>query len=170
MTDTETDETELISKSQQKRDMEALKKLGWRLLDFSDDALRQLALPEPLLDAIRTAQRIKSHSARKRQMQFIGKLMRVIDVTPVKKAIDAADHHHSSQTREFHLVEDLREKLLAEGDSALPEVLSHFPRCDRQHLRKLVRQARKELETGQPPRTSRLLFRYLRELQEKPDY
>ena len=137
MTDTENDEIEEISKSQQKRDMEALKKLGWRLLEFSDDALRQLALPDTLLDAIRTAQRIKSNSARKRQMQFIGKLMRDIDATPIRKAIDAADHHHSSQTRGFHLVEELREKLLTEGDSALPEVLSHFPRCDRQHLRKL---------------------------------
>ena len=96
--------------------------------------------------------------------------MRDIDVTPVRKAVDAADHHQSSWTREFHLLEELREKLLAEGDSALPEVLSHFPRCDRQHLRKLVRQAKKELETRQPPRASRLLFRYLRELQDEPDY
>jgi ribosome-associated protein len=170
MTDTETDETELISKSQQKRDMDELKKLGWRLLEFSDDALRQLALPDTLLDAIRTAQRIKSNSARKRQMQFIGKLMRDIDATPIREAIDAADHHNSSRTREFHLIEELREKLLTDGDSAFPEVLSHFPRCDRQHLRKLVRQAKKEQETKQPPRASRLLFRYLRELQEEPDY
>ena len=161
MTNTETGETEDISKSQRKRDLEDLKKLGWRLLEFSDDALRQLALPETLLDALRTAQRIKSHGARKRQMQFIGKLMR---------DIDADDHHQSSRTREFHLIEDLREKLLAKGDSALPEVLSHFPRTDRQHLCKLVRQARKELETRQPPRASRLLFRYLRELQEEPGY
>ena len=170
MTNTETGETEDISKSQRKRDLEDLKKLGWRLLEFSDDALRQLALPETLLDALRTAQRIKSHGARKRQMQFIGKLMRDIDATPIREAIDAIDHHQSSQTREFHLIEDLREKLLTKGDSALPEVLSHFPRTDRQHLRKLVRQARKELETRQPPRASRLLFRYLRELQEEPDY
>jgi ribosome-associated protein len=170
MTDTKTGSTDVISKSQHKRDLEALKKLGWRLLEFSDDALRQLALPETLLDAIRTAQRIKSHGARKRQMQYIGRLMRDIDATPIREAIDAADHHQSSQTKEFHLIEDLREKLLAEGDGALPEVLSHFPRCDRQHLRKLVRQAKKEQETHQPPRASRLLFRYLRELQEEPDY
>jgi ribosome-associated protein len=57
-----------------------------------------------------------------------------------------------------------------EGDNALPEVLALFPRTDRQHLRKLIRQARKEQETRQPPRASRLLFRYLRELQEQSDY
>jgi len=167
MTDAKTGE---ISKSQLKRDLEALKKLGWRLLEFSDDALRQLALPETLLDALRTAQRIKAHGARKRQMQFIGRLMRDIDTTPVRKAIDAADHQQSSQTKEFHLIEDLREKLLAEGDGALPGVLSHFPHCDRQHLLKLVRQAKKEQAAQQPPRASRLLFRYLRELQEEPGY
>lgn len=170
MDDTKNHETDGTSKSQRKRDLEELKKLGWRLLEFSDDALRQLALPDILLDAIRTAQRIKSHSARKRQMQFIGKLMRDVDATPVREAIDAADHHHSSRDQEFHLIEELREKLLTEGDGALPEVLSHFPRCDRPHLRKLVRQAKNEQETRQPPRASRLLFRYLRDLQEEPDY
>lgn len=170
MTDSKSGETETISKSQRKRDLEELKKLGWRLLEFSDDALRQLALPDTLLEALRTAKRINSHGARKRQMQFIGKLMRDIDTTPVREAINADDHQQSSRTREFHLIEDLREKLLAEGDSALPDVLSHFPRTDRQHLRKLVRQAIKEQQTRQPPRASRLLFRYLRELQEEADY
>jgi ribosome-associated protein len=165
MTDTKTGE---ISKSQQKRDLEALKQLGWRLLEFSDDALRQMPLPETLLEALRTARRITSHGARRRQMQFIGKLMRGIDTAPVREAIDAADHQRSSQTREFHLIEELRDRLLAEGDAALPGVLSHFPQCDRQHLRKLVRQAQKEQAHDQPPRATRQLFRYLRELQENP--
>jgi ribosome-associated protein len=166
----ETGETGLVSKSQRKRDMESLKNLGWRLLEFSDDALRQLAMPDKLLDAIRTAKRIKSHGARKRQMQFIGKLMRDIDAAPIRKAVDLADHQQSTRSREFHLIEDLREKLLTEGDSALPEVLSYFPRAERQYLRKLVRQAKTEQETRQPPRASRLVFRYLRELQEEPEY
>ena len=173
MSDTKTAATDAfgqVSKSQRKRDMEALKNLGWRLLEFSDDALRQLAMPETLLDAIRTAKRIKSHGARKRQMQFIGKLMRDVDAAPIRDAVDAADHQQSTQSREFHLIEELREKLLAEGDSVLPEVLSHFPRAERQYLRKLVRQAKHEQENRQPPRASRLMFRYLRELQEESDY
>ena len=66
MIDTKIDATGEISKSQRKRDLEERKKLGWRLLEFSDDALRQLLLPDELLDALRTAQRIKSHGARKR--------------------------------------------------------------------------------------------------------
>ena len=163
------DHTE-ISKSQRKRDMDKLKKLGMELLEFSDDALRQLQLPETLLEAIRTGQRITSNNARKRQMQYIGKLLKDIDAAPLQKAVNARNHQHDTHTREFHLLEELRDKLVLEGDSALPAVLALFPRTDRQHLRKLIRQARKEQETRQSPRAARLLFRYLRELQEEPDY
>ena len=170
MHDSEHDDQSEISKSQRKRELDELKILGLELLEFSDDALRQLLLPDVLLDAIRTAKRITSNGARKRQMQYIGKLMKEIDDAAVKQAVDERKHQHSSQTRGFHLIETLRDKLLTNGDNALPEVLAQFPHTDRQHLRKLVRQARKEQETHQPPRASRLLFRYLRELQEKPDY
>jgi ribosome-associated protein len=164
------DDRDETSKSQRKRDIQELKRLGVELLGFSDDALRQLLLPEVLLDALRTAKRIHSNGARKRQMQYIGKLMQDIDATPVRQAIEDRNRQHATHTREFHLLETLREQLIADGDSVLPAALAQFPHADRQHLRKLVRQARKEQETRQPPRASRLLFRYLRELQEEPDY
>ena len=166
---TEEDGQTEISKSQRKRAMDELKKLGMELLEFSDDALRQLQLPETLLEALRTGKRITSNNARKRQMQYIGKLLKDIDATPLYAAVDARDHQHATHTREFHQIEELRDKLILEGDRALPAVLAVFPHTDRQHLRKLLRQARKEQETGQPPRAARLLFRYLRELQEQPD-
>jgi ribosome-associated protein len=170
MHDSGYDEHEDISKSQRKRDLHELKMLGVDLLDFSDDALRQLHMPDTLLEALRTAKRINSNSARKRQLQYIGKLLKEADVTALREAVEARKHQHATHTREFHQLEDLRDKLILEGDSALPDVLALFPRTDRQHLRKLVRQARREQETRQPPRASRLLFRYLRELQEQPDY
>jgi ribosome-associated protein len=163
------DQTE-ISKSQRKRDLDELKKLGMDLLEFSDDALCQLLLPEVLLEAFRTARRITSNNARKRQMQYIGKLLKDVDDTPLRKAVDARNHQHLTHTSEFHLIETLRDKLITEGEPALSEVLALYPRTDRQHLRKLIRQARNEQQTRQPPRASRLLFRYLRELQEEPDY
>ena len=159
-----------ISKSQRKRDLDELKKLGMELLEFSDDALRQLIPEEVLLEAFRTAKRITSNNARKRQMQYIGKLLKNVDATPLREAVDERNHQHLTHTREFHKIELLRDKLILEGDSALPEVLALYPRTDRQHLRKLVRQARNEQDTKQPPRASRLLFRYLRELQEEPQY
>ena len=159
-----------ISKSQRKRDLDELKKLGSELLEFSDDALRQLEMSEVLLAALRTARRITSNSARKRQMQYIGKLLKDEDADPLIAAVNARHHQHATHTRDFHKLEELRDKLIREGDSALADVQALFPRADRQHLRKLVRQARKELETNQPARASRLLFRALRELQEQPEY
>ena len=127
-------------------------------------------LPDVLLDAIRTAKRIHSNAARKRQMQYIGKLMKDVDAAPVRQAIEDRNRQHDTHSREFHLLETLREQLLTDGDGALPAVLAEFPHADRQHLRKLARQARREHETRQPPRASRLLFRYLRELQDTPEY
>ena len=159
-----------ISKSQVKRDLDELKKLGSKLLEFSDDALRQLIQSDILLEALLTARRITSNSARKRQMQYIGKLLKNEDTGALIAAVDARQHQHATHTREFHKLEELRDKLIREGDGALSDVMAVFPLTDRQYLRKLVRQARKEQETKQPPRTSRLLFRYLRELQDQPEY
>jgi ribosome-associated protein len=164
------EDTAEISKSQRKRELHALKELGLKLLDFSDDGLRQLGVPEKLLEALLTAKKITSNSARKRQLSYIGKLMQEVDPAPIYSIVEAREHQHDTATRDFHLLETLREQLLHEGDAALPEVLAHFPRADRQHLRKLVRQARSEQSNGQPPGASRRLFRYLRECQETPDY
>lgn len=161
---------EAISKSQRKRDLDELKQLGRKLLDFSEDSLRGLGLPELLLEAVLTGKRITSHVARKRQLQYIGKLLHEFDATPVRAAVAAREHQHDTSTREFHRLETLREQLLADGDEALPAVLAQFPHADRQRLRKLVRQARQQQATGQPPGAARALFRYLRELQDAPAY
>jgi len=158
------------SKSQRKRELDELKQLGCELITFSDDALRQLLLPETLLDALRTAQKVKAHGALKRQLQYIGKLLREVDTTPIREAIEARDRQDATHTREFHRLEALRDHLLTGDDAALDEVMALFPLADRQHLRKLARQARSEHDQKQPPRASRQLFRYLRELQESPAY
>ena len=155
-----------ISKSQRKRDLYDLKKLGSELLEFSDVALRQMDLPEALLDAVLNAKHITANGARKRQLQYIGKLLKEIDATPVRAAVHARRHQHETGTRAFHQLEELREQLLL-GDEALREVLALYPHTDRQHLRKLARQARMEQATGQPRGAGRALFRYLRELQEE---
>jgi ribosome-associated protein len=166
MHDTEHDRETPVSKSQRKRDMDALRQLGEELLDFDAAALDRLELPEDLLDAIKTAKKIHAHGARKRQLQYIGKLMRLIDPEPVRAAVEARRHQQTTNTGEFHLLEELREALITEGDSALATVLEHFPTADRRHIRKLAHQARKERELNQPPKAARRLFRDLRELQE----
>jgi len=169
MQDSKIHQQQAPSKSQRKRDLDELKLLGHELLSFSDDALRQLLLPDTLLEALRTARKIKAHGALKRQLQYIGKLLREVDDAPIREAIEARDRQHATHTREFHRLEALRDHLLTGDDAALGEAMAQFPLADRQHLRKLVRQARNEHEQKQPPRASRQLFRYLRELQELPD-
>lgn len=155
-----------ISKSQRKRDLDELKHLGRDLLGLGEDALRDLSLPEPLLDALRTARSISARGALKRQLQYIGKLLREVDTAPLRAAIEAREHHHELHTRAFHELETLRDRLVLGESAALDDAMARFPLADRQHLRKLARQAHGEHEQHQPPRAARLLFRYLRELQE----
>ncbi|MGD2111815.1 MAG: ribosome biogenesis factor YjgA [Gammaproteobacteria bacterium] len=161
---------DVVSKSQRKRELDELKQLGVKLLDFSEDSLRRLDLPEQLLEAVLTGRKITSHGARKRQLQYIGKLLKVFDATSVREAVAAREHQHDTATREFQRLEALRERLLAAGDDAVPAVLELFPRADRARLRKLVRQARQQQATGQPAGATRALFRYLRDLQGAPGY
>lgn len=166
MHDPEYEQPAKPSKTRRKRDVEALQDLGSELLEFSEDVLQQLDLPEKLLDAVLETRKIRAYGARRRQLQYIGKLMRNTDPAPIRAAIAAREHQQETHTRAFHLLEELRDALILQGDAALGRVLEHFPLADRQHLRKLARQARREHDEHQPPKTSRRLFRYLKELQE----
>jgi len=170
MRDTQQDSYPEISKSQRKRDLAALRQLGQALLEFSDEELQQLGLPEALLDALRSARSISARGAHKRQLQYIGKLLRDIDTAAISAAVEERGHQHDLHTRDFHQLESLRDRLIAGDDTALDDTMARFPLADRQHLRKLARQAHGEHEQHQPPRAARLLFRYLRELQEEPGY
>jgi len=163
----ETQEERPESKSARKRTMHTLHNLGKALLDFTGAELHDLNLPDNLLAALTEAKNIKSNSALKRHLHYIGKLMRDVDAQPIQAALDRKLHQQGMNTDAFHLLEQLRDQLIIEGDSALATVRSQFPRAERQKLRKLAKQARNEQQNKQAPRASRLLFRYLRELQEE---
>ncbi len=167
MQETQFDDPEAPSKSRRKRDMLELQKLGEELLTFPDAALQTMGLPEPLLEALESARRIKAHGGRRRQIQYIGKLMRTLDTATIRTAIASRQQQESTHSRAFHRLEGLREALIDDADAALAGVLGEFPAADRQQLRRLARQARTERENHQPPRAARALFRYLRELQEQ---
>jgi ribosome-associated protein len=141
-----------------------LQQLGEELLTFDAAALRQMGLPESLFEALENARRITAHGGLRRQLQYIGKLMRNLDTAPIRSAIASRRQQETTHTRAFHRLELLREALIDDVDAALAEVLEQFPAADRQQLRRLARQARTERETRQPPRAARALFRYLREL------
>jgi len=151
------------SKSQLKRDAHALQKLGTALLDVPEDIWPLLQLPDALITALRDARHMPSRGAHKRQLQLIGKLMREVDPGPIRQYFENLRNEARLQTRRQHEVEHWRERLIGEGDSAIDAWLIEHPGADRQHLRQLVRQAKKEQDAGKPPKSSRALFRYLRE-------
>ena len=154
-----------ISKSQRKRDALDLQKLGEELLLLKEEQLQRLGLPAILQDAIHAAQKIHQRGGRKRQLQYIGKLMRQTDAEPIRQALADLHTEQQMQTARFHQLEQWRDRLLAGDDTALDEIFTQLPDADRQHLLQLVRNARKPSKNDAPDvRTARILFRYLREL------
>ena len=162
MHDESPDTNEQPSKSQRKRDAEAQQRLGEQLVALDAKQLRQCTLPEALLDAILTAQKIKQHGGRKRQLQYIGKLMRQIDTAPIEASLQALQNRYHQDTAAFHRIEQWRERLLAD-DQATTELMALHPSIDAQQLRQLIRNARREQQQGKTAKAYRELFRLLRE-------
>lgn len=153
---------EPLSKTKRKAAMQDLQDLGEELIALNKERLAQLDLPEFLRDAVREAQRITSHGALARQKQYIGKLMREIDTAPIADQLARWKGTHQAENAHFHQLEKLRSRLL-QDDEALAEYLSGHPGVDSQQLRTLIRNARKEAAAGKPPRSSREIFKLLRE-------
>lgn len=154
------------SKSQKKRESHALQDLGGQLVGLSAAQLARIEMSDSLRSAIREAQRITSNGAKRRQMQYIGRLMRDADPAPIRAALDALAGVNAAETARQHRLERLRERLL-EDESALTEVGAAHPGADLTRLRQLRRTALKERDEGRPPRAYRELFRQLRELDDE---
>lgn len=157
------------SKSQVKRDMTALQDLGAQLVTLSTERLAKIDMPDALRDAVREAKRLTRHEAKRRQMQYIGRLMRTADPAPIQAALDEVNGVSAAANARQHRLERLRARLL-EDEGVLGELAAAHPGIDLQHLRQLRRNALKEQELGKPPRAFRELFRVLRDLvEETPD-
>ncbi|GGX17968.1 ribosome biogenesis factor YjgA [Undibacterium macrobrachii] len=157
------------SKSELKRQMTALQKLGQELVDAPRDRVKRVPMPEDVRDAILECQTITNHEGRRRQMQFVGKKMRTLDeeeVALIQKTIDSWKGASKSETAAMHALERKREKLLAK-DEALTELMAENPELDVQHLRTLIRNARKEQAENKPPKAYREIFQILKEIQNK---
>lgn len=151
------------SKTRLKKEMQDLQGLGAELVKLSSDRLKKMDLPEELYIAVRECQRITQNGALRRQRQYIGKIMRGIDPAPIEEQLAALRGESNAVKAEFHALENWRSRLL-EHESAVAEWVQQHPDTDVQHLRNLIRNARKEAEMGKPPKSSRELFRMLREL------
>ncbi|MFV9669794.1 hypothetical protein CKF43_05315 [Pantoea graminicola] len=154
-----------VSKSEIKRDAEELKRLGAELVDLGKNSLDKIPLDERLRTEIELAQRIKKEG-RRRQLQLIGKLLRSIDVEPIRVALDKLKNRHNQQVALFHKLEMLRDRLIEQGDEAMSDVIALYPEADRQQLRSMIRNAQKEKAGNKPPKSARQIFQYLRELAE----
>ena len=152
------------SKSSLKREMHALQDLGEQLVALSPERLKKVPLPESLYEAIRDAQRFKME-ARRRQMQYIGKLMRKIDPEPIQAQLDIFNGNSAAEVAKMHRLERLRNDLL-EDETVIGAIAEAWPEADLQYLRTLRRNALKEREAGKPPKSFREIFRVLRELEE----
>jgi ribosome-associated protein len=152
-----------LSKTRRKKEMHALQALGEALVDLTPAQLAGLELPEPLADAIAAARHIATFEGRRRQMQFIGRLMREVDPEPIAQRLALLRHGRRQDNALQHEVERWRERLLAE-DEALSQLKAAHPKLDTQPIHILVRNARREAARGLPPKASRALFRALRTL------
>lgn len=157
------DQVEAPSKSAKKREMTALQKLGGELVDLNAQQLEAMQLPEALLEAVQEAQRLNRREARRRQMQFIGRLMRDLDAVPIRDRLEQWKGKGREHTAQLHAIERWRDELLA-ADQALERFLAQYPGADIQQLRSLIRNARREQGAGLPPKSYRELFRVLREM------
>lgn len=157
------------SKSQRKRDALALQKLGERLLALGTDELAQLDIPVELEDALRFAHRLKKHGARRRQLQYIGALMREIDPTPIQRGLDRMTKGLQIKNEVFRQAERWRDELCSGSDAPLATITDRFPEADLKHLQKLVQDCRREQAASLPSRSARQLFRYLRSLLEESE-
>ncbi|MBZ0125366.1 MAG: DUF615 domain-containing protein [Rhodocyclales bacterium] len=157
------DSPERPSKSQRKRDMQALQDMGAELVELSPERLARIDMPDALRGAIREAQRLTRHEARRRQLQYIGRLMRDADPAPIREALDAVKGVSAIENARQHRLEKLRERLL-EDEAVLTEIGAAHPGADITRLRQLRRNALKDRDEGRPPRAFRELFRLLREL------
>ncbi len=163
----EDDFPEPPSKSSRKREMQALQDLGEQLVALSPERLKKVPLPESLYEAIRAAQGFKME-ARRRQLQYIGKLMRKIDPEPIQAQLDIFAGNSAVEVAKMHRLERLREQLL-EDEQVIGTIAETWPEADLQYLRTLRRNALKEREAARPPKSFREIFRVLRELQEASD-
>jgi ribosome-associated protein len=151
------EEDDFISKTRRKRQMRDLQDVGAALVDLSEEQLARMELPEMLLDAVLACRHITKHEARRRQMQYIGRIMRGIDSAPIAERLRAFEAPSKRDTALLHLAEKWRQELLAD-DEAFARFAQEFPEADVSRLKNLVKGAKEEKRAARPPKCFRELF------------
>ncbi|MBP5987757.1 MAG: DUF615 domain-containing protein [Azonexus sp.] len=161
-----TEDTGRPSKTKKKEAMHELRDLGAELVELSVGQLKRIKLPENIYDAVRECQKITAHGARRRQVAYLGKLMRGVDDEPIRAGLAMLRGESSAETARLHRLERFRVRLL-EDEAVLAEIAALWPAVDLQHLRTLRRNALKEQENNKPPKNFRAIFQVLQELDKQ---
>lgn len=167
----------LISKTQRKAEADAQQMIGKKLIALPNERLKKLNLPETLYEAVIEAKRLTANGAVRRQLQYIGRLMRNTETEPILEQLSRWDGKNIEENARFHSLERWRDRLIEESSTtqstALQEFVTNYPHVEIQQIRILSRNAHKEQATNKPPKSSRELFKLLREItensQKKPD-
>lgn len=167
----EKDENSLvISKTQRKAEADAQQMIGKKLIALPNDRLKKLNLSETLYGAVMEAKRLTANGAIRRQLQYIGRLMRDTEIEPILEQLSRWDGKNNEENARFHMLERWRDRLIEESSTtqsdALQEFVTNYPHVEIQQIRTLSRNAHKENAANKPPKSSRELFKLLREITE----
>lgn len=165
-----TDDMETPSRTKKKKKAEALQKIGVALVELPEKELKSLNIPQELKDAILDARTMTKHGSRRRQLQYIGTLMRDLDPEPIQMAVEHISLDRAKATHKFQKMEAWRDHLVSPGNkNHTPEAfITAFPHTDRQRLGQLVRNAANAKNDKKKAKASRVLFQYIREIMETP--
>lgn len=163
--DEEWDE-EFKSKTQVKQALNELKELGRSLIELPIADLDKLKLPEDVYENVLKAKKM-THGALKRQVGFLGGIIANSDYETIQENLRKLRQAHNGKVKQFHQVEQWRDELIADNKEIMNVLVATFNDLDIQYLRQLVRNAQKEAKQNKPPKSARLLFKYLQEQQEK---
>lgn len=162
------DKTELpipLSKTKLKAEADAAQDIGKKLVELPKDKLLKLNLPEALYEAVMESKKITANGAIRRQKQYLGRLMRDVDIVPIVDQLQRWEGKHNEESARFHGMERWRTRLLEDAE-AVSEFLVTYPHTDSQQLRTLIRNGQKEAAANKPPKSSRELFKLIREIIE----
>ena len=155
-----------ISRTQQKKAVHVRQKLGERLVGLSAEQLERIEMSNELRKAVLLARKITRHGARRRQVKYVGALLRRVDITPIEEAMDDIAQGDYEKALAFKKIESWRDQLRAGNMTLINEILAAFPHAQRQQLTQLARNAKKEFEGNKGMKSSKALFRYLKEVSE----
>lgn len=159
------EDDDFISKTELKRQAKEHQKLGETIVGLTDAHVATVPMDEELADAVAVARIVnKKKDGYRRQLQFIGKLLRQRDTADIEEALAKIAHQHQASNAAFHKLELAREAVIEEGDPAIQRLIEEYPDFDRQKLRQLSRQVKKEREKNGPPKAFRELFQYIKDI------